>query len=278
MRDVNAQILAMFFGFWPPNLTKNVAMSEYASRMPDEQSKQRIFGGGQLDFPVCSRDDVRRKIDNQIAVFEYRDFFGWTRFALRSTQPREQFRRAERLGDVVLGASIESGDFFLFIIANRQNNDWHFAPFAQTFQNFEAVHVRQAEIEKDDNGLAVCNFDQALLAVLGLVHSIILTFECDPQESPNLHLVIDDERDRFHFAGETPAAKGLAPDAFSAAPVAANSVSGNRISSPIGKRIEKIAPPPSRLCATIWPLCASTSCRAIARPKPRPPGRVRGPR
>ncbi len=44
MGDINAKILSMFFRFRAPDLAEDVAMRKDATRMPDEQSKQRILG------------------------------------------------------------------------------------------------------------------------------------------------------------------------------------------------------------------------------------------
>src|SRR6266576_613795 len=48
--DINAEILAVLFRFRAPDFAKDVAMCEDATRMPDEQSKQRILGRRELDF------------------------------------------------------------------------------------------------------------------------------------------------------------------------------------------------------------------------------------
>src|SRR4029077_1352367 len=132
------------------------------------------------------------------------------------------------------------------------------APFAQAFQHFEPFKIGQAEIEKNHIGSTSGDFHQSLLAGFGLKHLIILALEHDSQEPANLHFVVDDERDRLHFAAGTPATTESVASL------------GNRICSCNGSRMENRAPPFSRFCATISPPCASTSWRAMERPRPIP--------
>ena len=67
-------------------------MREHASGMFHEQAEQSVLGGGQFDFTACARDHMRRKIDDQIAIFKYGDFFGRPCLPLRGAEACEQFR------------------------------------------------------------------------------------------------------------------------------------------------------------------------------------------
>src|SRR5262245_25272462 len=116
------------------------------------------------------------------------------------------------------------------------------------------------------------------------MHLVVLGLENKSQQPPDLNFVVDDQRDGIHLPDETSAAAVSAADASASTgpladkPVATNSAAGSRIPCPMGKRMENIAPPPWRFCATISPPFTSINCRAIDKPRPRPPGRVRGPR
>ena len=76
---------------------------------------------------------MRSKINDQVAVAKDGDFFRRPGFSLRSPEACKQLRRAKWLGDVIVRTGIERGYFFLHIIAHRQHNDGHFAPFPQAF-------------------------------------------------------------------------------------------------------------------------------------------------
>jgi len=49
------------------------------------------------------------------------------------------FGRAERLGEVIIGAVIKSGDLLLFLIARGKNDDRCLQPLAQLPQNLLTV-------------------------------------------------------------------------------------------------------------------------------------------
>ena len=72
-------------------------MRQNASWMFHEQAEQRVFGCRQLNFTACARDQMRREIDDQIAIFEYGNFFGRPCFALRGAKACKQFRSANGL-------------------------------------------------------------------------------------------------------------------------------------------------------------------------------------
>ena len=164
----------MFLGFRTPDFAQDVAMRQDAAGMSNEQAQKRVFGRG--SFISCpARVTTRAVRSTTRSPFLKTEISSvGPGFALRGTQAREQFRRAEWLGDVIVRAGIERGDFAGFIITHRQNKHRRFAPFAQPFQDFEAIHVGQAEIEQNDGRLAIGDFDQSLLTGLGFVHLIVL--------------------------------------------------------------------------------------------------------
>src|SRR4029077_16618680 len=122
MCDVNPKILSMIFRFRAPDLAEDVSMGEDPSGMPNEQSKQRILGGGELYLVTAACHHPSCKIDNQIAAFKNGNLSFESRFALSGAKTREKFRRAERFGDVIFSAGIERGDLALFIIAHGKND------------------------------------------------------------------------------------------------------------------------------------------------------------
>src|ERR1700756_2384750 len=92
----------MLLGFRAPDFPQDVPMRENAPWIFHEQAEQSVLGGRQFDFTACSRDHMRRKIDDQIAILKYRDFLGRPCFALRSAKAREEFRSAKWLGNVIV--------------------------------------------------------------------------------------------------------------------------------------------------------------------------------
>jgi hypothetical protein len=64
------------------------------------------------------------------------------------TDAREKLVEAEGLGDVVVGARIETADTIRFVGAGGDHDDGDVTASANLTQQFEAVEARQAHVEK----------------------------------------------------------------------------------------------------------------------------------
>jgi len=62
-----------------------------------------------------------------------------------------KFAAVEGLGEVVVGAGVESGDLLGFTVAHGEDEHGDLAPFAKATEDFEAAHIGEAEVE--DNGV-----------------------------------------------------------------------------------------------------------------------------
>ena len=69
---------------------------------------------------------------------------------LNGGKPCHELRRAEGFGNVIVRSSIEGGEFDGLLITHTQDEHRYAAPFAQSLQHLDPVHVRQTEIEQDD--------------------------------------------------------------------------------------------------------------------------------
>ncbi len=67
--------------------------------------------------------------------------------------PEHQFARAERLGHVIVGAELESGDPVLLTAPGRQHQDRHRADRLHLPGDRFPRHVRQAQVKHDQIGL-----------------------------------------------------------------------------------------------------------------------------
>ena len=91
--------------------------------------------------------------------------------ALRSPRhrahPRHELVRAERLGDVVVGAELEAADAVRFFGARGQHDDGHAGGGlvgAQRLADIEAAHARQHDVEDDDVDRMVADVGERLVA------------------------------------------------------------------------------------------------------------------
>jgi hypothetical protein len=120
-------------------------------------------------------------------------FLGRARATLSGTQPGQEFGGAEGLRDVIIGPSIERGDFVVLGITDGEDDDGDFAPFAQPAEDFLAVEVGQAEIEEDDVRAPKSDGLQPLLTSGNLVNGIARAHEGHAEQTANLHLIVDNQ-------------------------------------------------------------------------------------
>ena len=67
--------------------------------------------------------------------------------AERRADPRLQFGHAERLGHVVVGASVQSSHLAVLQRGGREHDDGHLAPAADAVDDVQPVEVGQPEVE-----------------------------------------------------------------------------------------------------------------------------------
>ena len=95
-------------------------MGEHLAGVPREQGEQPKLDRREVDRLAVDDHLVARVIDPDRADLD-RGIIGlvcWPRDAAqRDTDPREQLARAERLGQVVIGAGVERGD--LVVLRDR---------------------------------------------------------------------------------------------------------------------------------------------------------------
>ena len=168
-------------------------------------------------------------------------------------QPRQQLAQPERLLDVVVGAVVEGGDLLRLAVARRQHDHRHRAEGAQPGQRLPAVHVRQAEIEQHGVWRARGGEAQEVGGIVRLRHRVAGRLQCGPQEAVDLRLVVDEQdqrlvHDRVHDQGGATGRSSV------------STVPGSSAGISTARGLRAVMPPP----------IASTSPRAMARPRPVP--------
>ena len=117
--------------------------------------------------------------------------------ALRDAQPGQQFRRAERLVDKVIGPVVQRGNLVILAVPHREHQDGGLAPFPQPLQNRHPIHVGQPQIENNRLGAALGGFHQALLAVGRLEDPVAVGFQGHPQQAANLNFIVNNQNVRL---------------------------------------------------------------------------------
>lgn len=98
----------------------------------------------------------------------------------------------ERLGHIVVGAEIEGADLAALVGAAGQHDDrqCRAAP-AQLPDDFEAVDVRQGQIEDEDVDRALAKGSEGAPAVLAFGYQVTLGREAGAEEAADGRLVVD---------------------------------------------------------------------------------------
>ena len=256
--DVDAEILRLALRFFAPDDAEKLAMSDDLAGILDEDAQEGIFGRSELDLDPVEFHLANGEIDTERSGLKD----GFTRFGegttLGDANACKQFGGVEWFGNVIVGAGIEGSDFVVRFVAHGKDQDGDIRPFAQMFQHFHPVHVRQPEIEQNDIRPAVGDLGKTGRAGFRFEDVMIGAFKGEAKKTTDLYFVVDNQGGSFRF------------HAFD------QIVLGSRTGT--GRMMVKRAPPPSRFSAVSVPPWASTKPRAIERPRPSPPGFRSSPR
>src|SRR4029077_5156004 len=144
----------------------------HASGMMHQIRQQPVFVRGELDRIAVDRDAAGTGIEADRPASEFA--FGVTgRAAQQRAHPREDLFEMKRLGDIVVGAGIETLHLVAPAIARREDQDRHGAPGAPPgFQHRDTILLRKADVEDDSVvGLALAEI-MPLLAIEGAVYDV----------------------------------------------------------------------------------------------------------
>ena len=111
----------------------------------------------------------------------------------RGAHARQQFRDAERLGDVIIGAEIERRDLLGLLLARRQHDDRRVARLPRANDHRLAVHIRQPEVEHDGVRLEFVDLAKGLAPGRRLRYRIAARHQRRLQKALDLRLVIDNQ-------------------------------------------------------------------------------------
>ncbi len=155
-----------------------------------------------------------------------------------------QLAVAERLGDVVVGAELQTDDLVDLGVPGGDHDDRHGAALAQATADLGAGQAGHHQVEQDDVGAVALELGQPLLAVGSQEDLEPLLGEHEAQGVPIALLVLDDQ-DHAHATSSSAGAAG--------------------------RVMVKVEPLPSLLHTATSPPCPSTISATIDNPRPVPP-------
>ena len=105
--------------------------------------------------------------------------------------PGDELARAERLGDVVVGAELEAEDAVDLAVAGGEEQHRHVARGAQSAAHLEAVDVGQADVEQHDLRPMLRDQLEPAFAVRGLQHSESGLAQVHVEQVGDVRIVLD---------------------------------------------------------------------------------------
>ena len=134
------------------------------------------------------------EVDVQGAVVERGD-----RLALGDLAPADRLQAgqqldpAERLGQVVVGAGIQSPHLVPFGPEGREHEHGHVAHVPDPLQDLPTVQVGEPDVEDDDVRVALVELADPVPAFDGLRDLEAFPFEEGPQELTDVRLILNDQ-------------------------------------------------------------------------------------
>lgn len=110
-----------------------------------------------------------------------------------STDPRQHLHSIKGLGNIIVGAQIESGNLIAVLTLSSQQNDrQRAASLPQLGQDGQTIHNRHHDIQKDEVRFLFGEQLQRLMAVFRLQRPVTRSAERNSQRSSDFFLVITD--------------------------------------------------------------------------------------
>jgi hypothetical protein len=136
------------------------------------------------------------RVEHQAACLQRFAGAGRRRAAQDGVDPRQQFARTERLGDVVIRATFEARDLVVLVGARREHDHWHVLGVLVALdgtRELETTLVGQHPVHEQQVGTLVSDARARGRAVLGLTHVESGPAQAERDHVPNRLFVLDDQ-------------------------------------------------------------------------------------
>ena len=177
-----------------PDLAQQLRAGDDLPGVADQRVEQAVLERRQLHGLAAHRHLVAVAVDAKFAAVEH----ALGRFADRAVavahgdaDARQQLARAERLGQVVVGARVERPHLVAFLVARRDDEDRAREPGAQLADDVDAVEVGQAEVEDDEVRPAALGDRERFGRRGRLDDAVAVDAQRDAQEAADLRFVFD---------------------------------------------------------------------------------------
>ena len=166
--DVDRAQLDLALG--APDAVKQLPAAEHAARAFHEEFEQPVFGRAELQGAPAARHLVRHRIERDIADLDALTGQRGPNTAHDRGHAREQFARGEGLGEVIVGARIETAHAVILGLARGQHDDRDVRGFlvaAQAATDLDPAGPFDHPVENDEIGDIFGGEQQRFIAIGG---------------------------------------------------------------------------------------------------------------
>ena len=209
---VDAQDFVVALGAGPPELLHEKVIGQHTSGIFAQQRHDAVFTLGELRIHPVHIDAVLVIVDGQAAGVKLARAGNLSVLAhgLRMPQghadARQQLGGAEGLGDVVIRTQIDSLHLVRFMGSGRKHNHGRGSPLAHGAEQGVAIHIRQAQVQKDQIRAMGCDQGQGLCAGGGLHHLVLVGGENGAQQLEDAFFILHNQQFDRHIRSPFPAA------------------------------------------------------------------------
>jgi len=179
-----------------PDPIQHLAPRVHALGVLHEELQQTILGWPERHCLVACRHPMARGIERQATRLDRSAAARRRRPPQHGVDPRQQFARAERLRDVVVGTSLETRDLVVLIGPRGEHDHRQVLSVLVALDRageFEAALVRQHPVDQHQVRAMVGNTGAGARAVLGLAHVEASATQPEGDHVANGFLVLDDQ-------------------------------------------------------------------------------------
>ncbi|CDJ99736.1 Transcriptional regulator (modular protein) [Microbacterium sp. C448] len=137
-----------------PDVVEDLSLRQHAVGVEHQVAQQLELGGAEVDRDLADLDVVRVLVHRQLAGADHGLFVGLHGAAEDGLDARDDLVEAERLGDVVVTAGVQTLDLvFGLVLGGQEQNGGGVAGASQALGDAEPVHIGQHDVEHDQIGL-----------------------------------------------------------------------------------------------------------------------------
>ena len=194
-----------------PDFIGQIGMGQHLSHILGKQAQQLILGGRQLYGGALQIGAARSIVNQEAAVPEgglSRSVFLSGQPPLGNPQPGQKLRHGKGLGQVIVRARIQGGDFVPVLTAGTDDNNGHLGPGPDPADDLHPIHIRQSQIQQHNVRLPGGSGGNGGFSVRSRKEAVIVGFECGGNQVPDGSVILH-HQNQWLIHGLPPPRMGL---------------------------------------------------------------------